>query len=71
MITIDNKEYDEKGLSDKAKLAITQLQQVSKNKVELTLSLQNQEVLQVHYAKSLQEELPQEELPKEESKLKS
>ena len=66
MITIDNKEYDEKGLSDKAKLAITQLQQVSKNKIELTLSLQNQEVLQAHYAKSLQEELP-----KEESKLKS
>ena len=67
MITIDNKEYDETKLSTKAKLAITQLQQVSKNKVELTLSLQNQEVLQAHYAKVIQEELPKEK----ESKLKS
>ena len=66
MITIDNKEYDEKTLSSAAKLAVAQLQQISKNITELTLTLQNQEVLKIHYAKSLQEELP-----KEESKLKS
>tara|TARA_R100000963_G_C4575173_1_gene58436 strand:- start:15 stop:215 length:201 start_codon:yes stop_codon:yes gene_type:complete len=66
MINIDNKEYDEKTLSSAAKLAVAQLQQISKNITELTLTLQNQEVLKIHYAKSLQEELP-----KEESKLKS
>ena len=66
MINIDNKEYDEKTLSSAAKLAVAQLQQISKNITELTLTLQNQEVLKIHYAKSLQEELP-----KEESKKKS
>ena len=66
MITIDNKEYDETKLSEKARIAIVQLQLVAKNKVELTWSLQNQEVLQSHYAKVIQEELP-----KEESKPKS
>jgi|TARA_R100001143_G_C3234094_1_gene76084 hypothetical protein len=67
MITIDNKEYDETKLSEKARIAIAQLQLVAKNKYELTWSLQNQEVLQAHYSKVIQEELPKEK----ESKLKS
>ena len=65
MFTIDKKEYDETKLSEKARIAIAQLQLVAKNKYELTWSLQNQEVLQAHYAKVIQEELPK----KEESKL--
>ena len=60
MITIDNKEYDETKLSDKGKIALGQLQQISQKQTSLTLEFQNTQILQNHYGEILKEELPKE-----------
>ena len=61
MFTIDKKEYDETKLSDKGKVAFSQLQQIAQRKMQLTIEFQNQEVLQKHYGAILKEELPEDE----------
>jgi|TARA_R110002074_G_scaffold157284_2_gene314104 hypothetical protein len=61
MITINNKEYDEAKLSDKAKVAVNQLQVLRTRKAQLTLEYQNQDILQKHYSLMLEDELKQEE----------
>jgi hypothetical protein len=64
MFTIDGKEHDEKKISDKGKVAFSQLQQIAQRKMQLTIEFQNQEVLQKHYGAILKEELPEDEKKK-------
>ena len=66
MITIDNKQYDETKLSDKGKIAFSQLQQITQRQTALTLDFQNTQILQNHYGAILKEELPKDEKPKKE-----
>ena len=61
MITIDNKEYDETKLSDKGKIAFSQLQQIAQKQTSLTMDFQNTQILQNHYGAILKEELPKDE----------
>ena len=68
MITIDNKEYDETKLSDKGKIAFSQLQQIAQKQTSLTLDFQNTQILQNHYGKILNEELPKEKTKEEKTK---
>ena len=67
MITIDNKEYDETKLSDKGKIAYSQLQQIGQRQTALSLDFQNTQILQNHYGKILKEELPKDEKLKKET----
>ena len=60
MITIDNKEYDETKLSDKGKVALSQLQQIGQRQTSLSLDFQNTQILQNHYGTILKSELPKE-----------
>ena len=68
MITIDNKEYDENKLSDKGKVAFSQLQQIKQKQISLTMDYQNTQILQNHYGEILKEELLKDEKPKEKKK---
>ena len=68
MITIDNKEYDETKLSDKGKIALGQLQQISQKQTSLTLEFQNTQILQNHYGEILKEELPNDKTKNKEVK---
>ena len=68
MIIIDNKEYDENKLSDKGKVAFSQLQQIKQKQISLTMDYQNTQILQNHYGEILKEELPKDEKPKEKKK---
>ena len=68
MITIDNKQYDETKLSDKGKVAFSQLQQIAQKQTALTMDFQNTQILQNHYGAILKEELPKDEKPKEKKK---
>jgi hypothetical protein len=68
MITIDNKQYDETKLSETAKVALGQLQQINQKKIQLTVEFQNQEILQNHYGKILNNELPKEKTKEDKSK---
>ena len=68
MITIDNKEYDETKLSDKGKVAFSQLQQIKQKQISLTMDFQNTQILQNHYGAILKEELPKDEKPKVKDK---
>ena len=61
---MDNKDYDEKKLNDKGRMAFGQLQQINQRKMQLTIEFQNQEVLQKHYGAILKEELPEDEKQK-------
>ena len=60
MITIDNKQYDETKLSDKGRIAYSQLQQIAQKQTSLTLDFQNTQILQNHYGAILKSELPKE-----------
>ena len=68
MIIIDNKEYDENKLSDKGKVAFSQLQQIKQKQISLTMDYQNTQILQNHYGEILKEELPKDEKLKEKKK---
>ena len=68
MITIDNKQYDETKLSDKGKIAFSQLQQIAQKQTSLTMEFQNTQILQNHYGAILKEELPKDEKPQKEKK---
>ena len=68
MIIIDNKEYDENKLSDKGKVAFSQLQQIKQKQISLTMDYQNTQILQNHYGEILKEELPKAEKLKEKKK---
>ena len=70
MFKIDEKEYDETKLSDKGKIAFSQLHQIVQKQTSLSLELQNMKILQNHHALILKEELPKEEKMKEK-KIKS
>ena len=65
---LDNKDYDEKKLNDKGRMAFGQLQQIAQRKMQLTIEFQNQEVLQKHYGAILKEELPKDEKQKDKDK---
>jgi hypothetical protein len=65
---MDNKDYDEKKLNDKGRMAFGQLQQINQRKMQLTIEFQNQEVLQKHYGAILKEELPKDEKQKDKDK---
>ena len=70
MFKIDEKEYDETKLSDKGKIAFSQLHQIAQKQTSLSLELQNMKILQDHHGAILKEELPKEEKMKEK-KIKS
>jgi len=61
MFKIDEKEYDETKLSDKGKIAFSQLHQIAQKQTSLSLELQNTKILQDHHGMILKEELPKEE----------
>ena len=61
MFKIDEKEYDETKLSDKGKIAFSQLQKIAQKQTSLSLELQNMRILQNHHEVILKEELPKEE----------
>ena len=60
MITIDGKEDDETKLSDKGKVAFSQLQQIARKQASLNLELQNMIILKNHHEAILKKELPKE-----------
>ena len=60
MITIDGKEHDETKLSDKGKVAFSQLQQIARKQASLNLELQNMIILKNHHEAILKKELPKE-----------
>ena len=66
MFTFDEKEYDESKLSDKGKVALTQLQHLNNRRNQLSLEYDNMTVLVQHYTGILKEELPQEEVKEKE-----
>jgi hypothetical protein len=61
MLTIDGKEYDEKKMSDKGRIAFAQLQHIARKQSSLNLELQNMIILQNHHEAILKKELPKEE----------
>ena len=71
MITIDNKEYDETKLSDKGKIAYSQLKQIAQKQTSLTLDFQNTQILQNHYGAILKEELPNDKVHPKKAKIEN
>jgi len=61
MLTIDGKEYDEKKMSDKGRIAFAQLQQIARRQVSLNLELQNMIILKNHHEAILKKEMPKKE----------
>tara|TARA_R100000781_G_C4079576_1_gene127245 strand:+ start:290 stop:502 length:213 start_codon:yes stop_codon:yes gene_type:complete len=67
MFKLDDKEYDESKLNDKAKFSLAQLQNLGQKKNSLLADLQNADILVNHYTNILKEELPKEEEKKEKN----
>ena len=65
-INFDKKEYDTDDLSPQAKLCVEKLQNISVQKQQISMQLNDLTVLQAHYSELLRKELPIEE--KEEQK---
>ncbi len=61
MITINNKEYDEEKLSDDAKLAYINIKNLQKDNGNLSLKMNNNNILLQHYSAILEKELPKED----------
>ena len=61
MITINNKEYDEEKLSDDAKLAYINIKNLQKDNGNLSLKMNNNNILLQHYSAILEKELSKED----------
>ena len=61
MITINNKEYDEEKLSDDAKLAYINIKNLQKDNGNLSLKMNNNNILIQHYSAILEKELLKED----------
>jgi len=61
MFTLDEKQYDETKMNDKGKVAFVQIQNISNKKSQITLELENLNVLENHYLEIIKQELPSEE----------
>ena len=58
MFTIDKKQYDEKKLEGEAKIAFTNCRLLVKNKDNLLLLLERNNILSKHYSGVLKKNLP-------------
>lgn len=58
MIKINDKEYDEKDLSEQAKIAFVNLQNLQNDNTTLTLKMNNNNILIKHWSEILEKELP-------------
>ena len=58
MFTIDKKQYDEKKLDGKAKIAFANFQLLMKDKDTLLLQLERNKILSEHYSEVLKKNLP-------------
>mgnify|MGYP003128240017 FL=1 len=61
MFTLDNKEYDETKLSDKGKIAFSQLQYVSQQRSKILLETDRLNTIEGANTAILKAELPKEE----------
>ena len=57
MIKINDKEYDEKDLSEQAKIAFVNVQNLQNDNTTLSLKMNNNSILIKHWSKILEEEL--------------
>ena len=57
MIKINDKEYDEKDLSEQAKIAFVNVQNLQNDNTVLNLKMNNNSILIKHWSKILEEEL--------------
>jgi hypothetical protein len=57
MIKINDKEYDEKDLSDQAKIAFLNLQSLQAESSNLNLKIANNQILIKHWSEILEKEL--------------
>lgn len=57
MIKINDKEYDEKDLSEQAKIAFVNVQNLQNDNTALSLKMNNNSILIKHWSKILEEEL--------------
>ena len=58
----DKKEYDTDNLSPQVKFCVEKLQNISVQKQQISMQLNDLIVLQAHYSDLLKKELPQEEI---------
>ena len=58
----DKKEYDTDNLSPQGKLCVEKLQNISVQKQQISMQLNDLTVLQAHYSDLLKKELPTEEV---------
>jgi hypothetical protein len=63
----DDKEYDSDTLSDKAKVCLARLENISVKENQLSAEFADLQVLKQHYNNVLKQELPKEEVKEEES----
>jgi len=61
MIKINDKEYDEKDLSDQAKIAFLNLQSLQAESSNLNLKIANNQILIKHWSEILEKELPKKD----------
>jgi len=66
----DDKEYDSDTLSDKAKVCLARLENISVKENQLSAEFADLQVLKQHYNNVLKQELPKEEEVKEEKSSK-
>ena len=57
MIKINDKEYDEKDLSEQAKIAFVNLQNLQNDNTALSLKMNNNSILIKHWSEILEKEL--------------
>ena len=71
MFTLDEKKVDEKKLSDKGKISLSQIQRIHFKRQELQVDLANLAILEEHYTGVLREEAKKiKEEKKEDTKEK-
>jgi hypothetical protein len=61
MIKINDKEYDEKDLSEQAKIAFVNVQNLQKDNTALSLKMNNNNILIKHWSEILEKELPKKD----------
>ena len=64
MFTFEKKEYDEKKLEGKGKVAFENIKIIQKSKDDLLHKLEQQRILEAHYAEVLKANLPNGEVKK-------
>jgi hypothetical protein len=65
----DNKDYDSDKLSDKGKLYLGKLQNITAKEQQLSLEFQDLNILKAKYTELLKAELPKEDKKEEDQKV--